>query len=50
MGGIHAVWLEHLVLFFPDQHLSPDEQVAACPIAKLATATIASMMFIGLDI
>jgi taurine dioxygenase len=26
-GAIHAAWLEHLVLFFPDQHLSPDDQV-----------------------
>lgn len=26
--AIHAAWLEHLVLFFPDQHLSPDEHVA----------------------
>jgi taurine dioxygenase len=27
-AAIHAAWLERLVLFFPDQHLSPDEQVA----------------------
>jgi taurine dioxygenase len=26
--AIHAAWLDHLVLFFPDQHLSPDELVA----------------------
>ena len=30
-GAIHAAWLEYLVLFFPDQHLSPGEHVAfAC--------------------
>jgi taurine dioxygenase len=27
-AAIHAAWLAHLVLFFPDQHLSPHEQVA----------------------
>jgi len=27
-GAIHAAWLEHLVLFFPDQDLTPDQQVA----------------------
>jgi taurine dioxygenase len=26
--AIRVAWLEHLVLFFPDQHLSPDEHVA----------------------
>jgi taurine dioxygenase len=25
---LRALWLEHLVLFFPDQHLTPDEHVA----------------------
>lgn len=25
---IHALLLEHMVLFFPDQHLSPDEHIA----------------------
>jgi taurine dioxygenase len=25
---VHAAWLEHLVAFFPDQHLSPDEHIA----------------------
>ena len=25
---LRALWLEHLVLFFPDQHLQPDEHVA----------------------
>ncbi|MCU1457016.1 MAG: taurine dioxygenase [Actinomycetia bacterium] len=27
-AAIHDAWLEHLVLFFPDQHLTPDEHVA----------------------
>src|SRR4051812_9685463 len=25
---LQALWHEHLVLFFPDQHLTPDEHVA----------------------
>ena len=27
-AGLRELWNEHLVLFFPDQHLSPDEHVA----------------------
>jgi taurine dioxygenase len=28
IAAIRAAWLEHLVLFFPEQHLSPEDQVA----------------------
>jgi taurine dioxygenase len=28
VAALRAAWLEHLVLFFPDQHLSPEEQVS----------------------
>ena len=28
IAAIRAAWLEHLVLFFPDQQLTPDEQIA----------------------
>jgi len=28
IAGIRAAWVEHLVLFFPDQILSPDAHVA----------------------
>ena len=28
IAAIRAAWLEHLVVFFPDQHLTPDQQVA----------------------
>lgn len=27
-GALHAVWLEHALLVFPDQHLSREEQIA----------------------
>jgi taurine dioxygenase len=27
VGAIRAAWLDHLVLFFPDQELTPDQQV-----------------------
>lgn len=28
VGAIRAAWLEHLVLFFPEQQLTPDQQIA----------------------
>jgi alpha-ketoglutarate-dependent taurine dioxygenase len=28
IAAVRAAWLEHLVLFFPDQDLTPDQQVA----------------------
>ena len=28
VGAIRAAWLEHLVLFFPDKMLTPDQQIA----------------------
>jgi alpha-ketoglutarate-dependent taurine dioxygenase len=28
LGAVRTAWLEHLVLFFPDQHLTPDTQAA----------------------
>ena len=28
IAAVRAAWLEHLVVFFPDQHLTPDTQAA----------------------
>jgi alpha-ketoglutarate-dependent taurine dioxygenase len=28
LAAVREAWLEHLVLFFPDQHLTPDQQTA----------------------